>query len=208
MTRSGRSPGSRVLVLLRLPRPCTRKAQWHLGERLTADSCGGSSGFDCAEANRTEFPLGRSTRPAHLNGSIGSVSADPCQRKSRRYSIPGYTSCERVASQQHLSRTNLRCCTLNWTDCLLVPGAVVMIRIIRLCALRLLVRYLERCVSFRRHGCLSDRRDSRNALSARRAAPHRRRVGLCGTSAPGETRKAESVGVHDGEHCEDPCARS
>ena len=116
MTRSGRSPGSRVLALLRLPRPCTRKAQWHLGEGLTADSCGGSSGFDLAEANRTEFPLGRSTRPAHLNGSIGSVSADPCQRKSRRYSIPGYTSCERVASQQHLAShaVKLTLCRTCW----------------------------------------------------------------------------------------------
>jgi hypothetical protein len=35
------------------------------GERLTADSCGGSFGFGAL--GRTEFPLGRSTQPAHLN---------------------------------------------------------------------------------------------------------------------------------------------
>jgi hypothetical protein len=59
------------LAGLRSPPPSQtlrRKGQWHFGEGLAADSCGGSFGLDSPKANRTEFPFGRPTRPAHLNG--------------------------------------------------------------------------------------------------------------------------------------------
>jgi hypothetical protein len=80
------------------------KGQWHFGEGLAADSCGGSFGIDLPKANRTEFPFGRPTRPAHLNGSIGYASIDRCQRKSGDHSVWSHTSCGPVASQQHVSR--------------------------------------------------------------------------------------------------------
>jgi len=56
MTCSGRSPGSRVLARLRLPKLCSCKAQWHVGDGLTADSCGGSSRFDLPSGQRQVAP--------------------------------------------------------------------------------------------------------------------------------------------------------
>jgi hypothetical protein len=59
----------------RRPSPPSRTshcdAQWHVREMLTADSCGGSSGFGPkSTTDRTGFPLGRSTQPAYLSEFI------------------------------------------------------------------------------------------------------------------------------------------
>src|SRR5690606_4911496 len=67
MTGSGRSPGLRVVAVVRLPAlRLDGFAQWHCGQRLTAHSCGGSSGLVPADRTGfhrvdTGFPVGRLT---------------------------------------------------------------------------------------------------------------------------------------------------
>ena len=55
---------------------------------------------------------------------------------------------------------------------------------------------------------LPHRRDRRDALPARRAGPHRRRLRLCGAAAAGPPREAAGLRLHLGGHPEDPGARA
>jgi hypothetical protein len=89
MTGTGRSPGSRIVAVARLPKPGLEAfAQWHIGQRLTADSCGGSFGMAekdaCAERSTsslyggTEFPISQlALAPVPLFQSSGEGL--PCQ---------------------------------------------------------------------------------------------------------------------------------
>ena len=135
MTRSGRSPGSRVVTLLRLPRPCMARPSGTVGEGLTADSCGGSSGL--------ALPWKSHRIPSWPINAISTPERIDWKRKCRSLSTKEPSL---FHSRLYFLRTccfpsNIWLLTLSNSRCVGLVGArscyAVMIRIIR---------YFARCV--------------------------------------------------------------
>src|SRR5262249_20121340 len=88
MTCSGRSPGSRVVTLLRLPKLWCAKPSGKLKKDSPPTVAGAAPDLLRQRmANRTGFPFGRSTRPAHLNMSDGKSRCDLCQRPEIHFPV-------------------------------------------------------------------------------------------------------------------------
>ena len=92
MTGSGRSPGSRVSAVVRLPeRRLAALPQWHRGQRLTADSCGGSFGLVTADGSK--LPI--ATAPNSLLAGSRRHLGRGCNETSSRGVVNGARRAER-----------------------------------------------------------------------------------------------------------------
>ena len=87
MTGTGRSPGSRIVTVVRLPKLCSEElAQWHDGQWLTADSCGGSSGFRHGRENAKHSP--RRHRIPYWPACAGTCAVGAIKRSLLAMSMP------------------------------------------------------------------------------------------------------------------------